>query len=286
MKNIELYYAVCQYVPDEIRAETINIGIVIHCPNKGHEYSRFVQINNRKRLYTFDDDYDSEYIDLMFEHMKYQFNFSDLSKADIYGESGVDEFELINSKVYLEGKIKFYVNEFRFLPIQKIEIKSTEIEVKINDLIRTYLYYDIPKDQRITRSEVQKLLNKEISNLKLKKILKSDEMIVDFDNKPIFDYQYNDTYVRTFSFDYANPNTLTKEVKLFLFDLSENKHSLENKNVVLVLNHNFNDQDSEFKRYSKMFKNVKGVNIILMALPQYAAFLLQNGSKNIKQKKL
>lgn len=279
MIKVDLYYAVCQYVPDEIRSESINVGLVIHIPNEKYEYSKFIHIKNRKRLYAFDDDYDADYINLIFNHMKHQFNFGYISDCD---NCGVNEFENIHSTRFLEEKIKYYVNEFRFLPIQRLEIDSSEIKDIVNDLERTYLYYDIPKGERITRPEVQKLLKKEVKNLKLSQYMSKENILVDFDNNPVFDFSYDDTYVRTFSFDYSLQSNLTKEVKLFMFDIQNNVEQLRGKNVVVVLNQNYDSTDAQINNYLEMFKELSDnndFNIIIKTLPQYATYLLRNGLK-------
>lgn len=278
MKTIDLFYSVCQYIPDEIRAEKINVGIVVHCPTKDYEYSEFIHIKNKKRLYYFDDDLDNDYINLMFEHLKYQFNYSHLKE-----DNGVDEFENINSEFFLEQKIKYYVNEFSFLPIQKITIKTSEMMNAIEDLTRTYLYYDVPKEKRITRPEVKKLLSKEICNLNLRKFIKNENMIYDFQNEPIFDFQYDNTFVRTFSFDYANKSSLTKEIKIFLYDLMNSKDNLSKKNIVIVLNNNIDKKTGETEAYKKYIETQYSSvsNIYFLSLNQYATFLLKNGLKDI-----
>lgn len=63
MKKLDIYYSVCQYISDDIREERINVGVVVHCP--GFEYSEFIKIKNRARLYSFDDEHDKEYIDIL-----------------------------------------------------------------------------------------------------------------------------------------------------------------------------------------------------------------------------
>ncbi|EGO7801133.1 DUF3037 domain-containing protein [Enterococcus faecalis] len=279
MRLVNLYYAVCQYIPDEIRSECMNIGIVVHIPDKGYEYSEFIPIKNRRRLQAFDDEYNEEFINLMFDHMKYQFNYG--NSLD-YEDYGVDEFGEINSDTFLDQKIKYYVNEFRFLPVQKLETDTNELKSTIKDLFRTYLYYDIPKNNRITRSEVKKLLNKQISSLRLNKfVTKGDSinMIKDFDDHPIFDVAYKNTYVRTFSFDYANKVQISKELKILLYDIEAYASKLEGKNVVLVMN-DFDKDEHYYKKYLSLIEDVKnrtGINIVINTLPEYATFLLKFG---------
>lgn len=285
MKLIDLYYAVCQYVPDEVRAECMNVGIVIHIPDKDYEYSEFFPIKSRRRLQVFDDEYNEEFINLMFDHMKYQFNYNDnLEKYDY----GVDEFKEINSANFLKQKTKYYVNEFRFLPVQQLEVNPKEFESTIQDLIRTYLYYDTPKNNRITRIEVRKLLNKQLNILKLNKLVARDNgksMIKDFDDQPIFDIVYNDTYVRTFSFDYSNKVQISKELKLLLYDIETYSEKLKGKNVVLVMN-DFDKENDVYKKYLQLIEKAKmknGINIVINTLPEYATFLLKFGLEKTPQ---
>lgn len=276
MKKLDLYYSVCQYIPDDIREERINVGVVVHCPNKGFEYSEFRKIKNRARLYSFDDEYDKEYIDMMFEHLEYQFNFSELGKEDIY-EIDNEEFNRINEDSFLLEKTKYYVNEFRFLPIKKLEVTSTSIDKDIKDLERTYLYYDKPKSDRITTSKVKSLLNKEVRNLKLKKYMYNDKMIKDFADENIFEYEYGNTCIKTFSFDYASESFVVKEIKNFLFDLKLNKKYLENKEIIIVVNQNFKESSQYTEKYYNMIKEFENLNIQFKPLQEYATELLKHG---------
>lgn len=135
---------------------------------------------------------------MMFEHLEYQFNFSELGEEDIC-EIDNEEFNRINKDSFLLEKTKYYVNEFRFLPIKKLEVTSISISIEkdIKDLERTYLYYDKPKSDRITTSKVKFLLNKKVRNLKLKKYVYNDKMIKDFADENILEYEYGNTCIKT-----------------------------------------------------------------------------------------
>lgn len=271
-----LYYSVCQYIPDEVRAESINVGMVFHMPYTKNTFSEFRSIKSLNRVKTFDDELDQDYINLMFENLHYQFDFKLDLDIDEYKEL---EFEDINNENYLSKKIKFYVNEFQFLPVQKLIIDVDDAATIIEDLLRTYLYYDTPKNKRITRNEVKILLNKTIAQQKLKKYIENEDMLFDFNNDPIFDYQYNNTYVRTFSFDYARDKQRVQELKLFLFDINSISDQLLNKNIYIIINNNIDEEDDVVVYYKELVQKIldPNLNIQFIKLSKYAEQLIKYG---------
>ncbi|TQB29134.1 DUF3037 domain-containing protein, partial [Enterococcus faecalis] len=216
--QIKINYSVCNYVPNVVRSESIIFGIVIHCPSK--KYSKFYRIKNLRRLKAFDDEYDKEFINMMTETFSYYFDFpQETFDLDEYDEH---RFDYICCDSFLHNITKYYVNEFKFSEIRKIYSDEFSLQEDINDLIRTYLYYDPPKGKRISNEEIKRLLNKEFKNLKLKSYV-NDGKVLDLANKPIADFEYSDTIIKALSFDYKRHSDLLTQIKIFQSDYIDNK---------------------------------------------------------------
>lgn len=227
-----IYYSVLEYVPSPIRQENIILGVVIHIPSDN--YSTFFEIKNKHRVRSFDDEYDPKYMNSVLSSLKFDFNFDSI---DSFKRS--NRFNLINSEEYLSEKTKYYVNEFRFRPIQKIMSTSKDLLEDVNDIISMYLYYDRPKGKRITKNKVNSLLNKSIKNFKLQNhIKKSTYTLKYFDSKPIFDFESNSDYIKTLTLDYLTNVSYESELKVALFDLmsADSTNDFTNKKIKLIIN--------------------------------------------------
>lgn len=275
MKKLRLNYSVCQYIPDAIRQEAINVGIAFHCPDEGNEYCKFINIKNKSRIKSFDDEYDPEYFNLMMENFKYHLDFDTIGTADLYGID-VNEFESIHSNTFLNEKLKYYVNEFRFLPVQKIESTRESFSEDIEDIIKTYLYYDRPKSERITRAKVKELLKKQIKSMNLASNF-SNPKIKGFEDEEIFDLQYNDVLLKTLSFDYSNQKTMLTEYKIFMFDIQENFDLIKKKKIVVVVNNNFEESNFYTQELYDKLKNAQDLDIEIVTLSDYATNLMSKG---------
>ncbi|MGM0215017.1 DUF3037 domain-containing protein [Enterococcus sp. AZ109] len=237
-KHIKLKYSVLQYMPDPIRRESINVGIVFHCPEQS--WSKFVQINNRNRIRAFDDEYDSDYIALQFRSMHFEFD------SDVLDEYS-DRFEDINKDFFLEQNTKFYVNEFRFLPVETINSSQKTIEKDIFDLERTFLYYDRPKGERINTQEVRSLMKKQLSFYNVKNENKDKLLEADYTNQDIFDFISGNNAYKAISFDKNKIGNLSNELKVFSYDLLSKKESVNNFRIYIIYDNNLDSELSSAK---------------------------------------
>ncbi|HHQ0808533.1 TPA: DUF3037 domain-containing protein, partial [Listeria monocytogenes] len=226
MENLKLNYAVLQYMPDPIRREAINVGIVFHCPSR--KWSEFCPIKNKSRLRSFDDEYDKEYIDMMFNSFDYEFNSQNI---DEYPE----RFNRIENDNFLMENIKFYVNEFRFLPVESIQTKDSDFWNDIRDVERTFLYYDKPKAERITSKEVRELLRKNLANHNIKNQIKNLDVKCDFGSKKVFDFMYEKNVFKAISFDKERSGQLANELKIVYYDILNNKEKLNSYKINLIV---------------------------------------------------
>jgi hypothetical protein len=273
MGKLKLNYSVCQYTPDPIRKETINIGVAFHCPNPGFEFSDFVKIKNSRRIRSFDDEYDSEYMNIVFESLSYQFDYNKINT--VYNDR-IDEFENINSNSFIHSKTRFYVNEFHFLPQKSLITTTNDISKDIEDITKTYLYYDVSKNERISSEDVRRLIKKHIANYDLKNELEPVQ-IKDYDDKEIFDFKYNSTLVKAISLDYQKREMLSKNIKSFLFDVNENKERLVDKTIKIVINDNYDEKNQENNKIINLIRNYRSTNIQIITFTEYIESMVTSG---------
>lgn len=250
MNNIMLKYAVLQYMPDQIRRESINVGVVFHCPSQ--RWSKFKRIKNISRLRSFDDEYDIEYLNLIFESLSYEF---DSEKLDEYGFE--ERFAALGNENFLAYSTKFYVNEFNFLPVETLFTNFLDFDKDIEDIVRTFLYYDRPKGERITTNEVRKLMKRQFSQYSIKNELTKQPVKDDFLSQNIFDFSFDNKCFKAISFDKSKTKDLAKELKVFLYDLDEQKETLQYKKVYIIIDNKtklYEADEIDFYQFYDIFK--------------------------------
>lgn len=253
MSKINLLYTILSYRPSSIRRETMNVGIVIHIPQR--KFSRFIKLKSKKRLEAFDDEYDADFFNLVMDSMYYQFEYPKKEIAGEYSEFEQIEFKNIESENFLIEKTKYYANEFQFFTVQGISVNDDDETIKqsITDLSRTFLYYDQAKKNRITKEEIRKLFSGHLRYNKISGFERNPKSYVgDFDKKPIFDYEVGNTLIKILTFDYARPGNLAKELKSAIYDIEHVK--TPSKRVMFVINNNaYTDSADEINEFRKKF---------------------------------
>ncbi|MDB8867838.1 DUF3037 domain-containing protein [Pediococcus acidilactici] len=261
MTNNDLLFSVAKYTPDLVRDESINVGIVIHVP--AYSYSSFIPTKNKRRIRSFDDEYDSEYMDMILDSLEFEFNSNEI---DNY--SFDNRFNSIKSNNFIAEKTKYYANELRFSKVQRMLTNNLEVENDIKDLIDTYLYYDKPKNKRITKQKVNSLLRKRIKNLNLEEHIRPSKKKMKYFDSKIFDFETSSTYIKTIALDYKKQSYLYDELKRSIFDIKF-ADTLENKKIDFVVN---NGPDEEFyKLTKKILKHYINKEINLLTIADYVS---------------
>lgn len=252
-----LYYTVLKYIPSAIRMESINIGIAVHYPSQ--EYSHFFRTKNMRRVRAFDDEYNSNFFNMVIKTLKYELDYGklfDVSTLDLRLKDKPKRFKNIKDKYFLEAKTSYLTNEFRFSPIQSLFTNDSNVLEDIRDLKDMYLYYDKPKNKRITREKVHSLLSKQLKSYNLVNVKKEPVFKDNLGGEVKFDYKINDnTLLKTITFDYSKLNNLSKELKVILYDLNEVNYS-NISSIFLIRNDNI--EDKTYKEiYDKFKEEVK-----------------------------
>lgn len=157
-------YAVLRYVPSLEREEFINIGIAFHSPED--KYLNLSITDNFKRVKTFDDEVDINFLKLILNGMEDEF---EPSTIDGFSEKQLKNPDLLNEYT------KFYVNQLQFSEVKFI--LSNNILCDEKSLFDTYVYFDAPKNERITKDKVKSLMSRVFTSNKKKFEYKKDVAI-------------------------------------------------------------------------------------------------------------
>ncbi|PPA70167.1 hypothetical protein C4B60_11305 [Jeotgalibacillus proteolyticus] len=260
-----MHYAVCRYVPDILRDEFVNIGIVVHIPKD--KYLKFFRTKNLSRIKHFDDEIESDLIKAMLESLEIQFSSKEILSQNRTGLSSSD---------FLQSETVFFVNQLQFSEIRSLHTESLESD--INDLFDMYLYYDKKKSERIDSARVKTLVSKMFTQKELNKVVNRNPSIQNKFNQTPFDFSVQlgerDLFIKALSFDYRQENRLYTEIKSFLFDL-QHFQDRDVNNIKVVINNT--EMDSEFE--IKAFNIMKEYTDVL-TLEEFDNFISNNSKQD------
>ncbi len=221
--------------------ETINVGVAVHYPSK--KYSHFFKTNNMRRVAAFDDEYNKAFFSMVMESLEYDLDYNldkdvETLNFNLPDESDEGRFNNISDPNYLTNKVSYLTNEFRFSSVQAIYTSDENWKSDVEDLKSTFLYYDKPKNERISKEKVRSLLNKQIRSFKLPKdqVKLKPEISNSLGVNDIYDFQIAKTLLRSMSFDYKRKDNLVKELKVILYDLGNIKPQDDISSVLLISN--------------------------------------------------
>lgn len=232
MKDKYLLFSICSYVPSILRGESVNLGFAYHVPSL--KEIGFVNTSNYKRVMTFDDELTSETLQHLIRSLKYDFSLEYITEYEEEYLGFLDNSNLLQNKIYN------YVNQLQFREIKAFPIDTT-LEHAIRDIKDLYLYYDKKKKDRIDTIRVKSLTKKLINMSELRSTLEIAPTINSFYHVP-YDFKVlingEETYIKSFTFDYSNANQLFKEMKSFFYDLQNSNFidDWKSKNIQIVIN--------------------------------------------------
>lgn len=263
LNNKTIYFSVCRYIPDILRGESINIGIVVHIPESG--LLSFRKTRNFSRIRSFDDEIELDMIKAVLESLEYQFNTNRSS-----------EIPLIDSEDFLKQELQYFVNQIQFSEIRVLISEDNKFEEDINDLTDMYLYYDKKKSERIDRNRVRSLASKMVTQSNLKNYINRKPEIKNMFKQDTFDFSIdmndNKTYIKALTFDYKNSNKFFNEIKSFLYDVNYFQHT-HNVKVKVVINNTNRDEQYEQIAYDILKKEVD-----VLTLEEFDKFVRETSS--------
>lgn len=232
-------FAVCRYVPDILRDEFINVGVVVHVPED--KFVNFYKTRNYRRIKAFDDEVELEVIKALLESLEYQFNTTTVHSPNL---EGIDKNDFLQSEIY------YYVNQLQFSNIRTFS--STDLNEDIKDLCDTYLYYDKKKSERIGPEKVRSLVSKMFSNSRINYVVKRNPEFKNIFEQHPFDFSVeinnSNILIKALSFDYQSKNKFLKEIKGFLYDVQYFRDR-DIHDIKLVINNTELSKDYEKNAY-------------------------------------
>lgn len=267
----KIFYSVLRYIPDLIRNENMIVGLVIHIPNE--RYSHFFGLKNIVRLRSFDDEYDSEYLKIVMESLTYEFSYGMTNIDGIFGPNDEENdqlSEIIDREDFLKIKTSSYSNEFVFDRVNSLSYAEGEdIEEIKEDIYKTFLYYDQPKNERITKQKATTLLKRSVKAAGMKKT--SSNEVGAFDDV-VFDLKANGTPIKVITFDYTKQTALRNVLKSVMFDIqtSIQKYNFKKVIVVTVLSDEHTREYNELNRLLSNMSTSTNTNIVVTDMSRLA----------------
>lgn len=255
--------------------ESINVGIVIHTPQIS--FSHFYKLKNMRRVASFDDEYNKDFFNMTMDSLRFDLNLpvdDDLADISLGYE---DRFEQISSPSFLQNQTSFLSNEFQFSPVQTIQTSMKELQADIQELKGTFLYYDRPKSQRITKREVKRILSKNLRSYSLSNLERKPNITSDFSNEPVFDFKVGDKYIKAISFDYAHNATMATELKSTLYDINKVISEDSVPEIIIATNDGSNTELYQFflSKLKELTKKDPNAKIELVPLSDFYQTLNQ-----------
>lgn len=251
-------FAVCRYIPDILRDEFINVGVLVHIPSE--KFVNFYKTRNYKRILSFDDEVEIDVIKAMLESLEYQFNTTTVHSPDLSNVGHPD---------FLTTFTSIYVNQLQFSNIRTFS--SELVAEDIRDLCDTYLYYDKKKSDRIGPEKVRRLVSKMFTASKINSLVDRKPKYKNMFQQQTFDFSLklndNDTLIKVLSFDYKNKNKFFKEVKSTLFDIKYFK-DMDIHDIKIVIN----NTDFSKKHERSAFEVLSGLSEVY-TLEQFSKYI-------------
>lgn len=225
-------YAILRYVPNEIREEFINIGLVFFSPEDS--YINIKITNKLGRIRQFDDEVDLDFLKIVLEGM-----YEDFSGNVTEGPS----LEETSNPEYLERMTSIYVNQLQFSPIKTIMSDQTLLLEDQEDLFKTYVYFDSKQKDRITEEKVKSIMKRVFKSNKVSKLFDSNKKF-DLGLEEIkFDFAYEKAnkpiLIKTISFDYSSKNNklITQVAKEWAwnFDKLHSNVGIQHENIQTLI---------------------------------------------------
>ena len=212
----ECVYTTIEYYPKSFNDESINVAFVFHNATQGKLF--FIRAKNKKRVMSFDDEMTANEYDMIM----------DTFEITLFNQTN----NIVFDSNYLKSLNNFFLNEFKFSKISKIN--SENVEQDMNDLLKLVLYYDFEKKDRLKPDVIEKILKRNIyQQLSYKNMeFDVDYLVNDFGygEQIKVDFKIGDTYIKILNLK-ANAYTLKiNTAKTWAF----NKSYFDKKNKKLV----------------------------------------------------
>lgn len=150
---ITVEYSILQYKPTITEDELIYVGLATHLYDEGYniDYRNVHIIEDKKRLYSFNDELDKSLINIILTSIKNEWEYYDLLSSE-RNYSSLNEFT------------RRYVANFNFSSIENMYFETVEEADKfIDETVRYILNYSLDKKKRMSEKEKEDYLDKVLS---------------------------------------------------------------------------------------------------------------------------
>jgi hypothetical protein len=219
-------FSVLRYVPNENREEFINVGLLFHSPEDGYVNLKITK--NFTRVTAFDDEMDISFLKTVLEGVQQEF-----MQSTIEGPSPIET----SKWDFIKRNTSIFVNQLQFSKVRTI--RSVDIYQDEESLFKTYVYFDVKKNKRITEDEVRSIMNRVFKDNKIFTSLERN-INVDLGTEQIqIDYLYDvknqrkTKIVKTLSFDYSSKQSSrsTQLAKEWVWNYAKLTELTSNKKV-------------------------------------------------------
>ncbi|SHH76065.1 Protein of unknown function [Caloranaerobacter azorensis DSM 13643] len=246
-------FSVLSYYTTLIGDECITLGILFH--NLTTNERVFEITTNWRRLASFDDELDIEFVKEYLKGIKYTVERNILNYNDNFS---IREF------------IKHYVNEFRFGSVQSY--RTDEVDDFIEKTKKIFLRFDYNKKERLNKNEerayIRELLKSNRIEYSTKKISGK------YDDNIKFDYVIGDYGIKIFIFEGKSLSHLISAAKTW----SYNAYELKDK-IKTVFIYDIERTDSEY--FKTIMSILKEHSYQVLKFEEGFKFLLSLNNNNI-----
>ncbi|MBH0166243.1 DUF3037 domain-containing protein [Fictibacillus sp. 7GRE50] len=263
MARIACKFAVIQYMPDVIKQELINVGVVMHCPEQGILKARFLkQLQKITKIFTS-------------VNINEYRNFKNIFNRHLK----ISSKELIDSKLNVPTSLIEYLDSFSEIELPKFIIKKPQPMLtenplqKLDDLFNLYVF----EEDRIDKRE-QPFVNTVWEKFKgagLEKFIKKEIELPDF---PItIDYGYQNgqlNLIQPIKFtDQFKDNFKEGLMWKDAIEIKNRSESYKDSPFYAVVKPPANPQKVGFSLALDQFRDYEGVEIVKYGTRQFNEFL-------------
>ena len=229
-------YAILKYVPNLERNERINVAVTLHYPET--KQLEMTTINNWKRVKSFDDEADIQFLKKYVDDLKEQFNVNLVNDFDGFS---------LDNPLLLDELTKYFVNKFIF-EIHEIDTNETFGDL-LKNLKNIYLYYEVGKDKRITENESKAYIEQHLleNNISYEKRGSKNSIQEQYGNNINFDYKIDNNYYKLIFLTEDNYTAYVGILKMWLANAIMLQK--ENKHLIFVIDDLLkNDRTESYKK--------------------------------------
>ena len=178
----KIQFSVLSYYPSIVTNENINVGVLFH--NLSTDERTFRIMKNWKRLESFDDELDIEFM-----------------KKYLYGIKNECERNLINmdKEFCLQEYIRFYVNDLKFCSIKEADVDIADVEDFILITEKVHMRFDFDKSERLNRESEVKYIK---MMMRFNKVKYSARLVTGgYDENVRYDYIVGNYAFKNFTFE-------------------------------------------------------------------------------------